>query len=69
MAAAENVGLENGCTTAAIMVISVRKELVAWYERRGYKSIGVDKPFATGGGIGEEKVGNIELKSMAKLIQ
>lgn len=69
MAAAEKVGLENGCTTAAIHVISVRKELVAWYERRGYKSTGYEEAFAMAGGIGEEKVDNLQIKCMAKSLQ
>lgn len=69
MAAAENVGLENGCTKATIVVITIRVELVAWYERRGYEPTGEIKPFSTGGGIGEEKVENLQLKTMVKLLQ
>ncbi len=68
MAAAEKVGLENGCTKATISVISRRVELVEWYERRGYKPTGEAKPFAVGGGVGDELVENLELKIMAKLL-
>ncbi|KAG4079342.1 hypothetical protein HA402_008034 [Bradysia odoriphaga] len=69
MAAAENIGLENGCTTATIVVISRRTELLAWYERRGYAPTGEVQPFAAAGGIGDEKVENLQLKTMAKLLQ
>lgn len=69
MAAAENVGRENGCTKASIVVISRRAELIAWYERRGYEPTGELQPFATAGGIGDEKVENLQLKTMVKLLQ
>lgn len=69
MAAAETVGTDNGLTKATITVVSRRKELVAWYERRGYKRTGEVKPFAAGGGIGEEMAENLELYVMAKNLQ
>lgn len=69
MAAAENVGLENGCEKATITVIYGRDELIAWYERRGYKPYGELKPFADVGGIGDAKVENLQMKYMAKLLQ
>ena len=36
------------CTTMEMTVISVRDELIAWYERRGYRRSGQYKPFPYG---------------------
>ena len=36
------------CTKMEMTVISIRDELVAWYERRGYHRTGVFKPFPYG---------------------
>jgi len=36
------------CATMRMTVISVRDELVAWYERRGYRRTGEYKPFPYG---------------------
>lgn len=36
------------CRTMRMTVISVRDELVAWYERRGYRRTGEYKPFPYG---------------------
>jgi len=36
------------CTKMEMTVISIRNELVAWYERRGYHRTGVYKPFPYG---------------------
>lgn len=36
------------CTKIEMTVISIRDELVAWYERRGYRRTGVFKPFPYG---------------------
>jgi ribosomal protein S18 acetylase RimI-like enzyme len=47
MAEAEKFAKERGCTSVEMTVISVRKELIAWYERRGYVSTGQTKPFPT----------------------
>lgn len=40
--------LEWNCTRMEMTVISVRDELIAWYERRGYRRTGVFKPFPYG---------------------
>lgn len=69
MAAAENVGIKNGCEKATITVISVRDKLIAWYERRGYRSTGELKPFTDAGGIGDLKVESLEMKYMEKLLK
>ena len=36
------------CTKMEMTVISVRDDLIAWYERRGYRRTGVFKPFPNG---------------------
>ena len=36
------------CTKMEMTVISIRDELVAWYERRGYRRTGTYKPFPYG---------------------
>ena len=45
--AAENYGRQHGCTTSKMTVISVRAELIAYYERRGYHLNGATEPFPT----------------------
>ena len=45
--AAENYGRQHGCTTSRMTVISVRAELIAYYERRGYHLTGATEPFPT----------------------
>ncbi|GAB3859230.1 GNAT family N-acetyltransferase [Hymenobacter terrigena] len=47
LTAAENYGREHGCTTSHMTVISVRTELIAYYERRGYRLTGAAEPFPT----------------------
>lgn len=36
---------QSGCTHITMTVISVRHELIAWYEKQGYKKTGIIKPF------------------------
>jgi len=36
------------CTVCAMTVIEQRAELIAWYERRGYRRTGETKPFPYG---------------------
>ena len=45
--AAEAYGRQHGCTTSRMTVISVRTELIAYYERRGYHLTGASEPFPT----------------------
>ena len=45
MAGAENHAHLLGCTTIFMTVISVRHELIAWYERKGYRKTGESRPF------------------------
>ncbi len=55
LAAAEAFGIEKGCKTVTMTVISVRHELIAWYERRGYYATGETRPFPTGPEFGLPK--------------
>ena len=43
--AAEQFAKEKKCPRIFMSVISVRHELIAWYERQGYKKTGETKPF------------------------
>jgi GNAT superfamily N-acetyltransferase len=43
--ASEQYAQEQGCTVIAMTVISVRHELISWYERRGFKRTGEMQPF------------------------
>lgn len=45
VSAAEAYALTQNCNTVEMTVISVRNELIAWYERNGYKDTGKRKPF------------------------
>jgi ribosomal protein S18 acetylase RimI-like enzyme len=44
--AAEAEAKKQYCSSIFMTVISVRKELIEWYERHGYKATGERKPFA-----------------------
>ena len=43
--ASEEYAQMQQCTAIRMTVISLRKELINWYERRGYKATGERKPF------------------------
>ena len=43
--ASEAYAKEQGCTSVFMSVITVRKELIEWYERRGYHQTAERKPF------------------------
>ncbi len=45
MSAAEDHAGKNECTALFMRVISLRDELIAWYERLGYKKTGATEPF------------------------
>lgn len=53
--AAETYAREIDCTTVVMSVISVRKELITWYERRGYHLTGETKPFPPDPRFGVQK--------------
>jgi ribosomal protein S18 acetylase RimI-like enzyme len=43
--AAEDHARRKGCNSIVMTVISLRSELIAWYERNGYQDTGERKPF------------------------
>jgi ribosomal protein S18 acetylase RimI-like enzyme len=45
MQAADEYALQQGCSSMNMSVISARKELLEWYQRRGFKDTGERKPF------------------------
>jgi GNAT superfamily N-acetyltransferase len=45
--ASEDYALSVNCSSVMMTVISVRKELISWYERHGYKDTGKTEPFPT----------------------
>jgi ribosomal protein S18 acetylase RimI-like enzyme len=45
LAASEKRALEKNCRSIIMNVISLRRELIDWYERHGYKQTGATKPF------------------------
>lgn len=45
MAAAEDHARKEGCTAIFMRVISLRHELIAWYEKQGYYMTGETQPF------------------------
>jgi len=47
LAAAENYARGNNCDSVFMNVISVRHELIAWYERNGYQQTDEREPFPT----------------------
>lgn len=53
--AAEHHSGKNHCTAIEMTVISVRHELVAWYERNGYQKTGRMEPFPADGRFGIPK--------------
>jgi ribosomal protein S18 acetylase RimI-like enzyme len=48
MAAATSYAGEQGCSAIYMRVISIRHELIAWYERQGYYKTGETQPFPDG---------------------
>lgn len=45
LSAADEFARNNNCRFVEMTVISVRHELIAWYERNGYKKTGRTEPF------------------------
>jgi ribosomal protein S18 acetylase RimI-like enzyme len=53
--AAEEYAQTQECIAITITVISVRKEIIDWYERHGYKPTGARKPFPNDPRFGIQK--------------
>ena len=47
LVAADDYAKEKGCQSIVMTVISVRNELIAWYQRHGYNPTGATEPFPT----------------------
>ncbi|QHV96810.1 GNAT family N-acetyltransferase [Spirosoma endbachense] len=45
--AAEQLAVKQQCRVVTMTVITIRHELIAWYQRRGYQPTGEMKPFPT----------------------
>ncbi len=65
--AAEDCARQMGCNTLSMTVISIRHELISWYERRGFKATGEIQPFHEGTKFGSPRQ-HIELIVMEKTI-
>lgn len=58
---------EWGATEMRMTVISVRTDLVAWYERRGYRATGATSPFPYGDErFGAPRVADLRFAELAK---
>jgi len=68
LAAADEHAIKNSCHSVFMTVISVRQELIGWYERHGYKKTGETKPFPVGEKFGIQKQ-PLELIVMEKELQ
>jgi ribosomal protein S18 acetylase RimI-like enzyme len=55
MKAAEEYASLHQCRKIRITVISVREELIAWYERHGFRRTGEAEPFHAGDRFGTQK--------------
>lgn len=55
LAAAEQYARKSHCVTLQMTVISVRSELIEWYERHGYQRTGEIKPFPADEKFGIQK--------------
>jgi ribosomal protein S18 acetylase RimI-like enzyme len=55
LAAAIDYAKKMNCVFIFMTVISVRRELIAWYERHGYKKTGEVRPFPVGEKFGIQK--------------
>ena len=53
--AAEEHAKKNNCTAIEMTVISVRHELIAWYERNGYRKTEKREPFPADGKFGNPR--------------
>jgi GNAT superfamily N-acetyltransferase len=66
LAHAENVALAWGCTSVRMTVIDVRAELLAFYERRGYRRSGATEPFPDNPRFGLPKVPDLRFAELVK---
>ncbi len=55
MSYSENYAIDRSCKSVYMRVVSVRHELIAWYERHGYAKTGEVQPFEGPNVIGQPK--------------
>ena len=65
--AAEDHAKNEHCHVISMTVISVRHELIAWYQKHGYAATGATKPFPTDTAFGVPKQ-QLEFVVMEKMI-
>lgn len=53
--AADEYAKQNNCNAIEMTVISLRKELIAWYERNGYQQTSKREPFPDDGKFGNPR--------------
>jgi ribosomal protein S18 acetylase RimI-like enzyme len=53
--AADDYAKQKGCSAIEMTVISVRNELIAWYERNGFRQTSKREPFPDDGKFGNPK--------------
>lgn len=68
MLAATDYAKLHHCHVIRITVISVRAELIAWYERRGFRRTGEMEPFHHGDRFGTQKQA-LELAVLEKIVE
>ena len=70
MREAERIAAQEwGCTRMEMTVITIRDELIAWYERRGYRRSGVYKPFPYGDArFGIPKRDDLQFEILVKVL-
>lgn len=66
--AAEEYALQVDCKAVYMTVISVRTELINWYQRYGYKDTGERKPFTEDGESGKH-LQQLEFMVMEKILR
>lgn len=70
LAEAERIAREEwGLSMMRMTVIDIRAELIAWYERRGYRRTGITKPFPYGDArFGIPKRNDLRFEILEKLL-
>ncbi|OYU70783.1 MAG: GNAT family N-acetyltransferase [Alphaproteobacteria bacterium PA2] len=69
LAAAEDLARAEGARRMEMTVISIRAELIAWYERRGYQKTGETRPFPYDiPRFGEPQVPGLEFVVLEKIL-
>lgn len=66
--AAEEYAIQTQCNAVYMTVISVRYELISWYQRHGYKDTGERRPFTEDGESGTH-LQQLEFMVMEKKLQ